>query len=88
MKLKDKDKNKDCKWQSFFFNQIHMHKQYSPHGDYDNMGEAINLVNNLKSHKITYITKEKNIKIRFKKKHRCDKIILGSDNYVKHKNSK
>lgn len=48
MKLKDKDKNKDCKWQSFFFDQIRMHKQYSPHGDYDHMGEAINLVNDFK----------------------------------------
>ena len=48
MKLKDKDKNKDCKWQSFFFDQIHMHKQYSPHGDYDHMGEVINLVNDFK----------------------------------------
>ena len=48
MKLKDKDKNKDCKWQSFFFDQIRMHKQYSPHGDYDHMGEVINLVNDYK----------------------------------------
>lgn len=48
MKLKDKDKNKDCKWQSFFFDQIRMHKQYSPHGDYDRMGEVINLVNDFK----------------------------------------
>ena len=48
MKLKDKDKNKDCKWQSFFFDQIRMHKQYSPHGDYDHMGEVINLVNDFK----------------------------------------
>lgn len=48
MKLKDKDKNKDYKWQSFFFDQIRMHKQYSPHGDYDHMGEVINLVNDFK----------------------------------------
>lgn len=48
MKLKDKDKNKDCKWQSFFFDQIRMHKQYSPHGDYDHMGEVINLLMILK----------------------------------------
>ena len=48
MKLKDKDKNKDCKWQPFFFDQIRMHKQYSPHGDYDHMGEVINLVNDFK----------------------------------------
>ena len=48
MKLKDKDKNKDCKWQSFFIDQIRMHKQYSPHGDYDHMGEVINLVNDFK----------------------------------------
>ena len=54
MKLKDKDKNKDCKWQSFFFDQIRMHKQYSSHGDYDHMGEAINLVNNFKVEKVIF----------------------------------
>ncbi len=26
-----------------------MHKHISPHGDFDHMGEAISLVNNLKS---------------------------------------
>ena len=29
----------------FFAVQIRMHKHMSPHGDYDHMGEAINLVN-------------------------------------------
>ena len=28
-----------------------MHKRISPHGDYDHMGEAINLVNNFKVEK-------------------------------------
>ena len=28
-----------------------MHKRMSPHGDYDHMGEAINLVNNFKVEK-------------------------------------
>ena len=32
----------------FFLFQICMHKRMSPHGDYDHMGEAINLVNNFK----------------------------------------
>ena len=54
MKLKDKDKNKDCKWQSFFFDQIRMHKQYSPHGDYDHMGEVINLVNDFKVYNVIF----------------------------------
>jgi hypothetical protein len=29
-----------------------MHKRISPHGDYDHMGEAINLVKNFKVEKI------------------------------------
>ena len=29
-----------------------MHKLMSPHGDYDHMGEAINLVNNFKVEKV------------------------------------
>ena len=32
----------------FFFGKICMHKRMSPHGDYDHMGEAINLINNFK----------------------------------------
>jgi len=28
-----------------------MHKHISPHGDYDHIGEAINLVNNFKAEK-------------------------------------
>ena len=32
----------------FFFAQIRMHKRMSPHGDYDHIGEAINIVNNIK----------------------------------------
>ena len=31
-----------------------MHKQLSPHGDYDHMGEAINLVNNFKVEKVIF----------------------------------
>ena len=31
-----------------------MHKLISPHGDYDHMGEAINLVNNLKVEKVIF----------------------------------
>ena len=29
-----------------------MHKRISPHGDYDHMGEAINLVSNFKIEKV------------------------------------
>ena len=31
-----------------------MHKRTSPHGDYDHMGEAINLVNNFKVEKVVF----------------------------------
>ena len=31
-----------------------MHKRISPHGDYDHMGEAINLVNNFKAEKVIF----------------------------------
>ena len=31
-----------------------MHKCMSPHGDYDHMGEAINLVNNFKVEKVIF----------------------------------
>ena len=31
-----------------------MHKRYSPHGDYDHIGEAINLVNNFKVDKVIF----------------------------------
>ncbi len=31
-----------------------MHKRMSPHGDYANMGEAINLVNNFKVEKVIF----------------------------------
>jgi len=36
---------------SFSFAKIRMHKRISPHGDYDYMGETINLVNNFKVEK-------------------------------------
>lgn len=31
-----------------------MHKRMSPHGDYDHMGKAINLVNNFKAEKVIF----------------------------------
>ncbi len=31
-----------------------MHKHMSPHGDYDHMGETINLVNNFKVEKVIF----------------------------------
>ena len=36
-----------------------MHKRMSPHGDYDHMGEAINLVNNFKVEKVIFQLKLK-----------------------------
>ena len=51
-----------------------MHKRMSPHGDYDHMGEAINLVNNFKVEKVIFNCGEFNdleqniIKILEKKK--------------------
>ncbi len=35
-----------------------MHKRMSPHGDFDHMGEAINLVNNYKVEKVIFYIKE------------------------------
>ncbi len=35
--------------------QIHMHKRMPPHGDYNHMGETINLVNNFKVDKVILI---------------------------------
>ena len=37
-----------------------MHKLMSPHGDYDHMGEAINLVNNFKVEKVIFNCSEYN----------------------------
>ena len=37
---------------SFSLTKIRMHKRMSPHGDYDHMGEAINLVENFKVEKV------------------------------------
>ena len=34
--------------------KIRMHKRISPHGDYDHMGEAINLVNNFKVENVIF----------------------------------
>ena len=31
-----------------------MHKRMSPHGDFDHMGESINLVNNFKVEKVIF----------------------------------
>ena len=51
-----------------------MHKRESPHGDYDHMGEAINLVNNFKVEKVIFNCGEYNdlekelIKVLDKKK--------------------
>ena len=38
----------------FFVAQIRMHKRMSPHGDFDNMGEAVNLVQNFKVEKVIF----------------------------------
>ncbi len=68
-----------------------MHKRMSPHGDYDYMGEAINLVNNFKVEKVifncgTYNDLEKElIKVLDKKKikyYSDDKIIAREYEFV------
>ena len=38
----------------FSLSKIRMHKRMSPHGDYDHMGEAINLVNSFKVDKVIF----------------------------------
>ena len=58
----------------FFFYKNRMHKNISPHGDYDHMGEAINLVENFKVEKVIFNCGEYNdlekelIKVLDKKK--------------------
>ena len=37
-----------------------MHKRMSPHGDYDHMGETINLVNSFKVEKVIFNCREFN----------------------------
>lgn len=39
---------------AFFIVKIRVHRRISPHGDYDYMGEAINLVNNFKVEKVNF----------------------------------
>jgi len=59
-----------------------MHKRYSPHGDYDYMGEAIDLVNNFKVEKVIFNCGEFNeleldlIKVLNKKKQIYNKILF------------
>lgn len=66
-----------------------MHKRISPHGDYDHMGEAINLVNNFKVEKVIFNCSEFNdleqdlIKVLDKKKipyYSCIKELNIDDN--------
>ncbi len=66
-----------------------MHNQLSPHGDYDHMGEAINLVNNFKVEKVIFNCGEFNefeqelIKVLDKKKityYSCIKELNVDDN--------
>ena len=49
-----KQRETDYQNDSSFFTQIRMHKLISPHGDFDHMGEAINLVNNFKVEKVIF----------------------------------
>ena len=39
---------------TIFFCLIHMHKRMLPHGDYDHMGEVINLVNDFKVYNVIF----------------------------------
>ena len=66
-----------------------MHRLMSPHGDYDHMGEAINLVNNFKVEKVIFNCGEYNdlekelIKVLDKKKikyYSCIKELNIDDN--------
>ena len=61
-----------------------MHKRMSPHGDYDHIGESINLVNNFKVEKVIFNCGEYNdlehdlIKVLKKKKLRYREDILNN----------
>ena len=46
---------------------IRMRKRMSPHGDYDHMGEAINLVNNLENSQIYRTTQDGSVMFKIKK---------------------
>ena len=81
----------------FFFAQIRMHKRMSPHGDYDYMGEAINLVENFKVEKVFFNCGEFNkleqelIKVLDKKKipyYPCIKELNIDDNKLYFLNNK
>jgi len=74
-----------------------MHKRISPHGDYDHMGEAINLVNNFKVEKVIFNCGEFNeleqdlIKVLDKKKipyYSCIKELNIDDNKMYFLNNK
>ena len=74
-----------------------MHKRISPHGDYDHMGEAINLVNNFKIEKVIFNCGEFNeleqelIKVLDKKKiphYSCIKELNIDDNKLYFLNNK
>ncbi len=74
-----------------------MHKRISPHGDYDHMGEAINLVNNFKVDKVIFNCGEFNqleqdlIKVLDKKKisyYSCIKELNTDDNKLYFLNKK
>ena len=74
-----------------------MHKRMSPHGDFDHMGEAVNLVNNFKVEKVIFNCGEFNdleqelIKVLNKKKipyYSCIKELNIDDNKLYFLNSK
>ena len=74
-----------------------MHKRISPHGDYDHMGEAIDLVNNFKVEKVVFNCGEFNdlekdlIKVLDKKKiayYSCIKELNIKDNKLYFLNNK
>ena len=73
-------------------NKIYMRKRMSPHGDYDHMGEAINLVQNFKVEKVIFNCGEFNeleldlIKVLDEKKipyYSCIKELNIDDNKLK-----
>ena len=61
-----------------------MHKHMSPHGDFDHMGEAINLVNNFKVEKVIFNCGEFNDLEKESRKLKEQKKVwynLNGDNY-------
>ena len=59
-----------------------MHKFISPHGDFDHMGDTINLVNNFKVEKVIFNCGEFNDLIKVLNKKKTNHLQLKSNSFM------